>query len=223
MTAPERVAEALRLDIIGGHFQPATRLKIAELAERYGTSPMPVREALRKLDGERLVELLAHRGAIVRPLTIGYIQDLYNVREALEGLLTEACARLATRHEVQELEQLVEAWESANEAIDVGSLVYANAQLHRRINVIGRNEEASALSERGASLLAALRRQVGYGPGRLAAIKEEHRSIVGAISARDCEAARRVSREHCFASRDDLVEQLERRGNLNLGRAGKRG
>ena len=231
-TAPERVAAALRHDIIGGRFPPATRLKIGALAARYGTSPMPVREALRQLDGERLVELNAHRGAIVRPVTIGFIQDLYNVREALEGLLTEGAARRATAGDNAALERLAAAWESvaavADSEDDIGNdgteaLLQANARLHAHINEIGHNEEARALTARGAPLLAALRRQIGYGPKRLQDIKTQHRAIVAAIAARDADAARRAARDHCFSARDDLVQRLERIGSLNFGRVSKRG
>lgn len=223
VTAPEKVAEALRHDIIGGRFPPATRLKIGELADRYGTSAMPVREALRQLDGERLVELNAHRGAIVRPVTIGYIQDLYDVREALEGILTERSARAATADDIGALEGLAHAWEAAVATADSDGLLEANARLHGRINAIGRNEEARALTARGAPLLATLRKQIGYRPNRLAEIKDEHRAIVAAIAAHDPGAARQASRDHCFAARDDLVAQLEQVGSLNLSRMSKRG
>jgi DNA-binding GntR family transcriptional regulator len=222
-TTPDRIAEALRLDIIAGRFPPGMRLKIVALAERYGTSAMPVREALRQLDGERLIELNAHRGAVVRKVTIGFVQDIYEVRAALEGILADSCARVATPADIQALEQGLGHWEAAATGADVADMLKANAQLHGRINAIGRNEEARALADRGTPLFAALRKQIGYGPDRLGEITDQHRAIIAAIAAGDAGAARRAAEDHVFSARDDFVRQLERLGSLNIAGAGKRG
>lgn len=222
-TTPDRIAEALRLDIIAGRFPPGMRLKIVALAERYGTSAMPVREALRQLDGERLIELNAHRGAVVRPVTIGFVQDIYEVRAALEGILADSCAQVAKAADIRALEHTLGTWEEAVTGGDVSDLLKANAQLHGRINAIGRNQEARALADRGAHLFAALRRQIGYGPDRLGEITDQHRAIVVAIAARDSSAARHAAEVHVFSARDDFIRQLERLGSLNVAAAGKRG
>lgn len=221
-TAPDKITEALRLDIIAGRFPPGMRLKIAALAHRYGTSSMPVREALRQLDGERLIELNAHRGAVVRPVTIGFIQDIYEVRAALEGILAASCARVATQSEIQTLQQALRIWEAAAASGRIADLLKANAQLHARINAIGRNEEARVLADRGAPLVAALRKQIGYGPDRLDEITEQHRAIIAALTSGDPDASRRAAEDHVFSARDDLVHQLERLGRLNVAGAERR-
>ena len=221
-TTPDRIAEALRLDIIAGRFPPGMRLKIVALADRYGTSAMPVREALRQLDGERLIELNAHRGAVVRPVTIGFVQDIYEVRAALEGILAESCARVATPADIHALQQALGLWEAAANGSEVTDLLKANAQLHGRINAIGRNEEARALADRGTPLFATLRQQIGYGPKRLGEITDQHRTIIAAIAAKDAGPARRAAEDHVFSASDDFVRQLERLGSLNVTSAGRR-
>ncbi len=221
-TAPDRIAEALRVDIIAGRFPPGMRLKIVALADRYGTSAMPVREALRQLDGERLIELNAHRGAVVRPMTIGFVQDIYEVRAALEGILTESCARVASSADIRTLQKALGLWDTARAGGKVADLVRANANLHARINAIGRNEEARALVARGTPLFAALRKQIGYGPDRLGEITDQHRMIVGSIAANDPEASRRAAADHVYSARDDLVQQLQRLGWLEVAGTGRR-
>lgn len=221
-TTPDRIAEALRLDIIAGRFPPGMRLKIVPLADRYGTSAMPVREALRQLEGERLIELNAHRGAVVRLVTIAFVQDIYEVRAALEGVLAESCARVATSDDIQALQQALGLWEAAAGGGDVADLLRANGLLHRRINAIGRNEEARALANRGTPLFAALRQQIGYGPERLGAITDQHRGIIAAIAAKDAGPARRAAEDHVYSARDDFIRQFERVGSLNVTSAGKR-
>jgi DNA-binding GntR family transcriptional regulator len=211
-TTATKVVEALRRDIVGGRYRPGARLKIQDLAARYDVSMMPVREALRQLEGERLITLDAHRGATVRAVTVRFVRDLYGVRDALEGLLVERCARLATDAEILAIEALAAAWETAADRGDAARLLEANRRLHEKINRIGENEEAFHLLSSGWPLILALRLQIGFGARRLNEIRDQHRALVAAIAARDPAAARRICADHCAAARDDLIAQLERRG-----------
>ena len=94
--APVALVDALREAILDGRFAPGARLVQEELAARYGTSRIPLREALRRLEGEGLVLTSYNRGSIVRPLSPKDVADLYDVRLALETLaVRRAAARLA--------------------------------------------------------------------------------------------------------------------------------
>ena len=215
-TAAAMVVEALRRDIVGGRFRPGARLKIQDLAARYAVSMMPVREALRHLDGERLVQLDAHRGATVRPVTVAFVRDLYGVRDALEGLLIERCAAVATDADVAAIAALATAWETAADRGDPHRLMEANRRFHEKINLVGDNAEALHLLSSGWPLILALRLRIGFGARRLDQIRAQHRALVDAIAARDPATARRVSAEHCASARDDLIAQLDRRGVIAL-------
>lgn len=83
-TALEYVVEALRADILTDKLEPGQKLPLDSLAERFGTSVIPIREALRVLEAERLVERRPHRTAIVATLSLETIQDLYRVRLILD-------------------------------------------------------------------------------------------------------------------------------------------
>lgn len=82
-----QVTDALRDDILGGLFQPGERIRQEVLAERYGASRLPVRDALRYLEAEGLVVLVPNTGAWVAQLSLGECQEMYQVREQVEPLL----------------------------------------------------------------------------------------------------------------------------------------
>ena len=99
-TLAEKAFETLHQAIITGQLRPGTRLPIEELAEVLEMSPMPIREAVRRLDGAGLVENIPHRGARVTELSITDLAEVYEARLALETLaIRRAAARFDTPHE----------------------------------------------------------------------------------------------------------------------------
>lgn len=217
-TAIERVVELLRADILRGRAKAGARLKVSELSARYGVSAMPVREAIRVLEGERLLTLSAHRGATVRLVTVSFIANVYEVRSALEEMLAAGCARKARPADVAALEELAAQWEkaAADDGADPQALLAANLRFHALIAKIGDNEEAEAILNRGWPVIEGLRRQIGFSAPRLADIVTQHRALVGKIAVGDVEGARVAARDHCFSARDDLVAHLGRTANLEL-------
>lgn len=176
-----------------------------------------------KLQACNRSEQMAHRGATVRPVMVKFIRNLYDVREALEGLLVEACAANASSREIAELQILRDAWEKAAETGDTSSTLIANRRLHDRINQIGDNEEAKVLLSGGWPLINAFRLQIRFGDDRIHEIRNQHRALVAAIAAHDSVLARQVSREHCWSARDDLIRKLEVAGNVSVSLARRRG
>jgi DNA-binding GntR family transcriptional regulator len=210
----ERVVLALREEILAGAFAPGARLKIDDLAARYGVSPLPVREALRRLEGERLVGLAAHRGATVRALGAKSLRDLYDVREALEGLLAERAAERATPRELAALDLAAARWEALAEGGGTRAMMQANLDFHAAVNAIADNPEAEEMIPRGWPMALSLRLRIGYSAARLAVIRDDHRALLAALRAGDAEAARRISRRHVRASCADLLDRLAEAGLL---------
>ena len=87
------IVARLEDDILGGHFEPGDRLAEGALAERFGVSRTPIREALRQLSAAGLVEMRPHRGAVVRSLLVADIVHMLELMAEIEGF----CARLAAR------------------------------------------------------------------------------------------------------------------------------
>ena len=93
-TMKEIAYEAIREAILSGRFLPGQRLVADELAQEFGTSRMPIREALQRLENAGLVSITPHRGAVVSELSEQEIVEIYHIRAVLEGL----AARLAAPH-----------------------------------------------------------------------------------------------------------------------------
>jgi DNA-binding GntR family transcriptional regulator len=206
-TTATRVAAELRRRILLGEFAPGRRLKIDELASLCDVSHMPIREALRELEGEGVLEVFPHRGAVVRGVDRRFVRNFYDVRSALEGMLTERCAEAIDREALAAL-RAAEADVEAAAGGDAAALVAANRRFHDIINTAADNPEALRMLAQGRVLADALRLRFGYGNGRIAVIVAEHRSLVRAIERRDAARAGEIARRHCARARDDLLKRL---------------
>jgi DNA-binding GntR family transcriptional regulator len=207
-TTAMRVANELRRRILAGEIQPGRRLKIDEIAADCAVSHMPVRDALHELSREGIVDVLPHRGATIRAVDATFVRNLYDVRAALEGMLTERCAERIDAAGVAELGSLAAAYESACREADPAMRVAANRALHEAISRHAANPDAVGMLAQGRLLVEALRTRAGFGPRRTAAIVAEHRRLVDAIARRDAARAGAIARDHCSRARDDLLERL---------------
>jgi DNA-binding GntR family transcriptional regulator len=211
-TVSDRVKRQIREDIIAGRVGSGDRLRIADLSARFGVSSIPVREALRALEGDRLVVIESHRGAVVRTLDRKIVTDMYDVRSSLETLMVRNAANRIDAVQARELAALADAYETAAADGDQQAMLLANQALHRRIGVLADNSEASRYYEQGWELVIGLRNRFGFGAQRIAAITGEHRRMVEAIARRDQVQAARIVQEHCEGAKQDLLRQMETAG-----------
>ncbi|KGM36038.1 GntR family transcriptional regulator [Inquilinus limosus] len=211
-TMAARVERAIRQDILRGVLAPGTRLRVADLSTRYGVSHIPVREALRQLEGDRLVVIESHKGAILRGVSPKFVADMHDTREAIETLLVRRATENVTDEQSAHLESLAAAYEQAAETKNADRMVEANLRLHRFIAKIADNPEAAEIHERGWELVISIRNRYGFGENRVAAIIDQHRRLVAAIKARDKDLAVAVAQEHCQSAKLDLLERMELEG-----------
>lgn len=205
-TTASRVADDLRRRILIGELNPGQRLKIDELAELCAVSHMPVREALRELHGEGVLEVLPHRGAVIRGVDRRFIRNLYDVRGAIEGMLAERCAERIDADSIARLKRAADAFETAGARAE--DRVAANSRFHAIINQAADNAEALRVLGQGRLLADALRVRFGYGAGRVDAIVAEHRALLRAIARKEAVQAGEIARRHCMRARDDLLKRL---------------
>ena len=131
-TLQYRVTSKLREAILRGEFAKGERLIQEEWAEKLGVSRMPIREALRQLEMEGLVRIEPHRGAIVLPVSVEDVEEIYFLRALLEGIAVEKGLPYLDQEDLEELEQLVEKMESLPaEETSVEQYVQYNARFHR--------------------------------------------------------------------------------------------
>jgi DNA-binding GntR family transcriptional regulator len=125
--ASARIAESLRRAILSGEHEPGERIVQEDLAERYGGSRIPVREALRQLETEGLVRLVANTGAWVQSLTLAQCSEVYQTRERLEPLLLRHSAEYLTDDVIQTLHGLAQRMEKAE---DIEEFLELDRQFH---------------------------------------------------------------------------------------------
>lgn len=176
-----------------GEFKPGTKLVESELAERFGVSRTPIREALQRLETQTLLARDG-RSLIVASLDHNQLAELYVVRSELEGLAARLAARHATPEEVRVLRSMVE--EDRGKVNDPEALSRANRRFHKQIHLGSHNRylvQQLELVHRSMALLATTSLAV---EGRSAAALDEHERIVTAIESGDGDAAYSALRDH---------------------------
>jgi DNA-binding GntR family transcriptional regulator len=190
----QRDAYALILQAIDtGVYRPGDRLVESELAERFGVSRTPIREALQRLETQSLLTRDG-RSLIVSSLDHNQMAELYVVRCELEGLAARLAARHATDEEVRVLRKMVE--DDRKLLNDPAALARANRRFHKQVHLASHNRflvQQLDLVYRSMALMATTSLAI---EGRGAIAIEEHQRIVDAIAAGDGEAAYRALREH---------------------------
>jgi DNA-binding GntR family transcriptional regulator len=207
MTAEDRVLIEIRRCIVDGRLAPGARLTVASLAALLGTSPMPVRAALRLLEGEGLVESDPHRGARVRALQPADIRNLYRLRGAVLALLIPDVARHASDADLDALDEIEARFETAAATGDGTASMTANHDFHRVLVSLARNPDAAAVMARSWALVEALRLRLGFGPGRLQRSVESHRALLAALRARDAVRATSLAVASSDNAMADLLER----------------
>jgi DNA-binding GntR family transcriptional regulator len=193
-TRAEAVAGELRRLILGGEYSPGARLRQAEVAQRFGVSTTPVREAFTSLAREGLVRQDAHRGVVVFAPSLEELREIYEIRGVLEPLATEVATRQLSEEDLQALEEVVGQMRTAEPAVYHG----LNREFHNRIYAAaGRPrlyDTIATLREASASYLALTLRYDD--DSYRAQVQSEHEQIVEALQARAPKQAARRVRDH---------------------------
>jgi len=190
----QRDAYVLILEAIDvGIYKPGSRLVESELAEQFGVSRTPIREALQRLETQSLLTRDG-RSLIVASLDHNQMAELYVVRTELEGLAARLAAQHASEEEVDVLQQMVGA--DRMRISDATALSRSNKRFHKQLHLASHNRflvQQLDLVYRSMALLATTSLAVeGRGPVAL----DEHQKIVTAISVRDGAAAYQAVKQH---------------------------
>jgi DNA-binding GntR family transcriptional regulator len=186
-TAQEAVLVELRRAIVSGELEPGRQILQDALAERFGVSRVPLREALKILEGEGSVTYVPHRGYFVAELSLVDLREVYRIRELLEAEAVTVAMPLLTDSDVERLGDALADCERAGERGDVIAMTEANRRLHFTLYA------AAGLPrlERMVRVLwdaTDVYRSLYYGDaGRRADVRAEHREIYAAVRARDTE------------------------------------
>ena len=205
----EQVTDVLRKAILELRIRPGRRLVERELMERLNVSRATVREALRELTSEGLVEVVPNRGAVVAAPTVAEANDLYEARAAIEGLLVRLFTERAARSQMIRLEAAMEAFAEATveHADDPVTMLQIKDEFIQVIFTGAGSPVIQQLAEtlRGrVRLLRVKAISTGYPTSA-----SELREIVAAVRAGDGEKAARLYSQHILGSRSRAFAALE--------------
>jgi DNA-binding GntR family transcriptional regulator len=205
LPSSELVYRRLKDQIISGDLAPGSRLIELSIAADFGVSRTPVREALKRLAAENLVLADPARGMIVHAPDAGEIEDVFVVREALDGLAARLAAHRITPSELSRLRLIVDTMRQAIQSDRREQIVIANQRFHDVIYSAAGN----AMLARVASDLRDFVRRFSTlpfaSPDRVVHVLAEHEAILAALEAHSPEAAQSASNGHLEAAREYLV------------------
>jgi DNA-binding GntR family transcriptional regulator len=193
----ERVREQLRARIMTGVLRPGDRLVERDLAEDLGVSRVPVREAIRSLEADGFVVVQSPRRVVVRQLSRLEVEELFDVREALEMLATGLACRRADPLALRRLKRAVTEAARAIAAGNIAQAAEANVQFHQEIVTLAGNGLLVKMLHQLEDRLRWLFRQNEDWDRLL----QEHRRLYDAIASGDPELARACAAEHVRVNR----------------------
>ncbi len=214
----EQAAMRLRTMLVEGHIAPGAKLNERALCEQLKLSRTPLREAIKQLAAEGLVELLPNRGAVAPRLTEADVCASFEVIAALEGLSGELAAQRINDAELA----AIQAWHyemlAAFTRKELSNYYRLNAQIHQAINAAAHNPVLTRSYNQVNARLQALRFRSNQDGAKWQRAVQEHGLMVDALAARDSAAVRAVLVQHLNHKRDVVLEQM-RAGTLAMPRA----
>lgn len=204
----EQVAMRLRQMLVENRIAPGAKLNERELAEVLKVSRTPLREAIKMLAAEGLVELLPNRGAIAVALSEADILNAFEVMGGLEAMSGELAVQRITPEELSEIKAMHFEMLAAYTRTDLSNYYRLNAGIHRAINAAARNPVLTSIYNQVNARLQALRFRSNQDGEKWRRAMKEHEMMVDALEARDAAAMRQILLVHLRNKRDVVIDQL---------------
>jgi DNA-binding GntR family transcriptional regulator len=208
-TIAQSVAEQIREQILAGEIKGGEPLRQQAIARRFDTSIIPVREALRQLEAEGLVELKSHRGAVATELTLEKAREWINLRRLIETDLISAAIDSISDEDLTRAEQVLDHWGRAmNRRVDIDHWSDYNFEFHSILYApAGRPETMKILAVLHQKCDRYIRLQLLSGD-HIKRADTEHRALIDLCRSRDKRAAKSLLNEHIMGVEQDIVDTL---------------
>ena len=199
-----RLLDALRTDVIKGRYPPGYRLVERDVADAYGVSRLPAREALQALRTEGFLEVRKTRGLVVRGWTERDVTELFDIRQALEAMACREAAENRTDDDIAALRGAADDADTAAERGDSSAAHDANALFHQLLVTASHNR---TLGEIMAPILYRVQWLVRQIPDPHT-VSADHHHLVDAIAEGDAPAAERLAIDHAERNRATTLQTL---------------
>ena len=203
-----RVFNQLQNDILNGFYEPGEGLIETKLSEELGVSRTPIREALRQLELEGLVQSIPNKGVIVKGVSSQDIQDIYTIRMLIEGLAARWAAEKITEQELVELKDIVDLEEFYTVKNDYSHLLQSDTKFHDIIFKASKSKPLMHTLSTFHHYVQKARIMSMSSSGRALKVLEEHKAILQAIIERDAQKAERLTTEHVSNASSNLIKQF---------------
>lgn len=211
-TLTTAVADRLRGKILRGELREGEQLRQHAIAEEFAVSRIPLREAFRQLEAEGLIKIIDHRGAVVSALSPDEIEELFEIRAALEGVtLRQAVPRL-TEDDLARAEQSLEAYEQAlNDEHDFDVWGELHWRFHSTLYAAANRTRSLVLIQTiNNNAVRYIRLHILFSRDAHRHAKDEHRAILELCRQRDAEAASQLLERHITKAGRDMKEFIKR-------------
>ncbi|MCX8128943.1 MAG: GntR family transcriptional regulator [Clostridia bacterium] len=206
----EVIFNTLREAIIVGELKPGERLMEVQLAEKMGVSRTPVREAIRKLELEGLVNMVPRKGAQVADLSVKDIMDVLEVRATLDGLATALSAQRITEEELKELKHVNMQFVNYMEKDNLQGTIKKDVEFHDIIYRSSRNDKLIQIASNLREQIHRFRVIYLKDYSSPKDIIKEHTDIIEAISAKNNEIAETVAQKHIRRQEEIIINSIKK-------------
>lgn len=204
-----RVYSTLREDILSGKYKAGENLVEVKIAEELNVSRTPVREAVRQLELEGLVESIPNKGVTVKGINKQDIQDIYQIRKVLEGLAAKWAVEKITDEELQSLQEAYELMEFYTMKNDINQISKLNTRFHEIIFTATKSNIMQHILKDFQFYVKWARHESLCTPGRKEEALKEHSSILNAFKNRDVKEAERCVSAHVENSSKNLAKRMK--------------
>ncbi len=205
----QEVAERLRQRIFAHELTPGTWIDEQKLAEQYGISRTPLREALKVLASEGMVELRPRRGCYVTEISQQDMDDIFPLMALLEGRCATEAVRRAKPADIGALKIIHEQLESAARDGRIDAFFESNQEFHRKIQELSGNRWLLSVIQDLRKVLKLSRMHSLSLEGRLQQSLDEHRMIMAALQAGDAGRAEKLMHDHLLSGREALAKMQD--------------
>lgn len=212
-TLREKILETIRDAILKGTMKPGERVSEPELAERFGISRTPIREAFRQLESEGYLEVIPRKGAIVASLSERDIEEFYAIKIILEGFAAKMAAENLTEKDIERLESINERLQKIAEEGDVKNFFRVHNEFHDLFIKAAGNDKLYEMINQLVMRFKRLRLASLSQPGRMEISVEEHRNMIEAFKNHDGERADSLVRHAATIGAGVLIQSMNEAEN----------
>ena len=221
-TLREKILETIRDAILKGSLKPGERVSEPELAERFGISRTPIREAFRQLESEGYLEVMPRKGAVVASLSERDVVEFYSIKSILEGHAARIAAERMSERDLERLEAINAKLEQIATEGDIKTFFRVHNEFHELFIKASGNEKLAELINQLVLKFNRLRLASLAQPGRMDISVQEHRKIIEAFRKHNGEQAENLVRRTATIGAEVLIQSLAQEQGKKTGQTVRR-